>query len=246
MKFSIQRYEQLPSTNTQAFTALAEGASDGTVIWADYQYAGKGQKGNTWEVEPGMNLTFSLILKPKIPVERVFSISKMAALALHETVQEYLPHTKVEIKWPNDLLVNGKKVAGILIENQLEGSCIKSCVVGMGLNVNQKSFAPDLQHKATSLLMWRDEGINLQQLLLKLLDHFSNVYRLVEAQSWAELDRSYLSYLYGYQQEVPIQLDGKMTSGHLCGVERSGRLVLRIAGVQRSFDIKEVSLVLPQ
>lgn len=217
---------------------------EGTVVWTDEQYAGRGQKGNTWKVEPGLNLTFSLILYPDLALSKLYAISKVAALALHDTIVAHLPPVQVWIKWPNDLLIYHRKVAGILIENQLEGMRLRSSVVGMGLNLNQRSWPEDLKAKATSLAEWTQERLDPKMILLELLENLKRYYALVQAGQFQALDQAYLSHLYGYQQEVKVWIDEKLTAARLLGVEPSGRLVLSIAGKQRSFDVKELSFEL--
>lgn len=245
LKYHIQRYEQLPSTNAYAMDLLPQAPKEGTVIWADHQYAGKGQKGNQWTAEPGLNLTFSLIIYPHLPAERIYGLSQVAAIALQQTVQEHLPQVSVQLKWPNDLLINGQKAAGILIENQLEGSKVKASVIGIGLNVQQRSFPPELARRATSLSLWSDQIPTVHELLLELLHRFSKTYTLVEQKAWSSLQAEYLSHLYGHRQDLQVTIDGRRQSAYLCGVEPSGRLVLRLGGQQRSFDVKEVQIALP-
>ncbi|MEM9987611.1 MAG: biotin--[acetyl-CoA-carboxylase] ligase [Bacteroidota bacterium] len=244
MKFYLKHFDRLPSTNSYAMELLENRAAEGTVIWADEQYAGRGQKGNAWKVEPGLNLTFSLILHPDLALNKLYAISKVAALALHDTIVAHLPPVQVWIKWPNDLLIYHRKVAGILIENQLEGSRLRSSVMGMGLNLNQRSWPEDLQAKATSLAEWSRERLDPRAVLFELLESIERYYALVQAGQFQALDQAYLGHLYGYQREVKVWIDEKLTAAQLLGVEPSGRLVLSIEGKQRSFDVKELSFEL--
>ena len=133
------------STNTFALNLCQQNSkpADGTVVIAAYQSAGRGQRGNTWIVEPGKNLTFSVILFPTFisPAEQ-FQLQVFTSLAVYDyLIQKGISH--VSIKWPNDIIINDKKVCGMLVENQLMGNNITATVVGVGLNVNQTHFSND-------------------------------------------------------------------------------------------------------
>ena len=129
------------STNALAEQILAdEGISEGTVIIADEQTNGTGQKDNIWLSDPGKNLTFSAIIYPTfLPLELQFFISIISSLAIKNSLQKLIGE-EVKVKWPNDVMVSNKKVAGILIKNSLDKRKIKSTIIGVGLNVNQDVF----------------------------------------------------------------------------------------------------------
>ena len=130
-----------PSTNTLALQITQQSpAKEGTLVITDNQTAGKGQRGNVWEAEPRQNLTFSLILKPGfLAVSKQFYLNVVICLALKDYLMEKISRT-VYIKWPNDILVHEKKISGVLIENQLQGAHISNSIVGIGLNMNQKTI----------------------------------------------------------------------------------------------------------
>jgi len=133
---------QCHSTNTLA-AALGEkiGTPEGTVVITDHQTAGRGQRGKTWEAEPGKNLTFSLILKPYfLAAKDQFQLNEAISVGIARYIASRVVHN-VAIKWPNDILVQDKKVCGILIENHLHSESIGCSIVGIGLNINQQSFA---------------------------------------------------------------------------------------------------------
>lgn len=129
------------STNS----AIPADAPHGHAVMALAQTAGRGQRGNHWEAEPGMNVTLSLLLRPAgLPINQQFLISEAVALGVADVLRDLMPGRKdIAIKWPNDIYVGDKKIAGILIENSLLGADIRSCVVGLGLNVNQGLFRSD-------------------------------------------------------------------------------------------------------
>lgn len=140
--------DSTPSTNTAAKQLLADQPiAHGTVVYTHSQTAGRGQRGNSWEAAPGLNVTMSLILRPTgvAPAEQ-FYISEAVALGVADVVETLLadsPHEEVAVKWPNDIYVGNRKIAGILIENSLTGSVIDWSVAGIGLNVNQREFTSD-------------------------------------------------------------------------------------------------------
>ena len=147
MEFKVVHIEETDSTNRWLKDYSATQPVEDMVVCADYQTAGKGCGANTWESERGKNLTFSMLIHPKaIPANQQFHITEIVSVALCKTLQPYI-YNKVEIKWPNDIYVDDKKICGILIENRLQGAEIKDCIIGIGLNVNQmvfKSDAPNL------------------------------------------------------------------------------------------------------
>jgi BirA family biotin operon repressor/biotin-[acetyl-CoA-carboxylase] ligase len=142
MSLSIITLDEARSTNT----VLAEmcDATHGTVVTARAQTAGRGQRGNTWESEPGKNLTFSLMLRPRnIAARRQFELSMAVSLGIVEALDKYLDASRLTIKWPNDIYYDNLKLAGILIENSLSAGGIDRSIVGVGLNVNQTRFVSD-------------------------------------------------------------------------------------------------------
>ena len=236
---------EAPSTNSLAMELLADQPPEGTVIWARHQSAGRGQKGNSWEVPPGKNLTFSLIYYPRFLANReIFALSKMVSVALHDFLRKHLPEEEVLIKWPNDLLVNKQKIAGILIENQFEGSRLKGCVIGIGLNVNQLIFPEALRKKATSLKLLSGQEYEIRELLDELLGFLEAAYLRLRAGQQAVLDRQYYDRLYGYQEYIPLKVDGEVDDWMIVGLETSGRLGATRGQKIRYFDFKEVEFVL--
>ncbi len=145
----MTHFDQLESTNCY-LRQYHQGMPQYAVVTAAYQTAGRGQRGNGWESEPGRNLLFSMLYYPPagLPPSRQFQISKAVAVAVAETVDRLLDgydHPEVCIKWPNDIYVGDRKIAGILIENALQSSTrIAHSIIGVGLNVNQREFRPTL------------------------------------------------------------------------------------------------------
>lgn len=154
-----------------------DGLEHGTVIVADSQTAGRGQRGNSWEAEPGMNLTFSMLLIPEnIPARRQFAISRAVSLAVAEALAHWLRRDDVCVKWPNDIYVGDGKVCGILIENTIDGSRISRSVAGIGINVNQKKFLSDAPNPVSMSGISGvdfDLGVLLDDVANTVLSHFA-------------------------------------------------------------------------
>lgn len=160
----FKQFAKLASTNDYALLLLSKSKpSEGTVISTLNQYKGRGQIGSTWESEAGKNINFSLILYPTfLPVKDQFQLNQAMSLGVRDFVAEYLLNP-VKVKWSNDIFVKGKKVAGILIQNSIMGSQIRSSVIGIGINVNQTEFASNLPNP-TSLKLEMGTDFDLVKL----------------------------------------------------------------------------------
>jgi BirA family biotin operon repressor/biotin-[acetyl-CoA-carboxylase] ligase len=170
---TILNFNELPSTNDY----LKENASffnEGTVVWTKNQTSGRGQQGNKWISEADKNLTFSILLLPHfLQVNKQFYLSMVTALAVTDFLKKF--DVEAQIKWPNDILVNKKKISGILIENTLKGNSINCSIVGVGININQTNFcAPN----STSLLnvIKSNSAFNLEELLKAFITIFEKYY----------------------------------------------------------------------
>lgn len=146
---SIVRLGVVDSTQSRAFALAADGAPDGTIVVADVQTAGRGRRGRAWRAEPGTSLLASVLLRPRLPVSELPLLSLTAAVAVAETLTE--AGVAARIKWPNDILARGRKVAGILLESRLGLETV--VVVGVGVNLGQREFPADLTNRATSVLL---------------------------------------------------------------------------------------------
>lgn len=139
----IVQLDSVGSTSSW-LASMGDEAPHGLAVMAREQTAGRGQRGNSWEAEPGMNITLSLMLRPQgLHPGRQFVISQAVSLAIVDLLDTLVPGRKVSIKWPNDIYIDDRKVCGILIENSITGLSITRCIVGIGLNVNQLRFLSD-------------------------------------------------------------------------------------------------------
>ncbi len=241
------RLDEIPSTNDYAQEMVAKSRpAEGTVVRADSQSAGRGQFGSRWQAEPGCNLTLSVILYPThLAVGRQFYLSMAAALAVHDTLLA-CGFADAKIKWPNDLLIDGRKTAGILIQNSLKGARIGSSVVGIGLNVNQSVFPPELT-QATSMALVAQKPFDLQNVENTLLGSFEHRYLQLKSEKYAELNADYHERLYARGEWREFRRpDALPFRARVEGVEpESGRLCLLSEGGETAwYDLKEVGWVL--
>ena len=170
---NAHHYYKASSTNTLAMEAAAGGAPEGSVFLAEEQTAGRGRGTHVWHSAQSMGIYVSVVLRPSLPPSEVLVLALAAGLAVYGAVQELDPQLQPDLKWPNDLLLEGKKFCGILTEMNAEVTRVRYAVVGVGINVNQASFPPELQAQATSLRMvTRTEWsrVELAAALLKSLD----------------------------------------------------------------------------
>ncbi len=237
-------YKQLDSTNLAASLLLESGKIAGpTAIITDEQRIGRGQLRTKWHSAPGKNLTFTIAIpKLNVPVNRQFKLNKVVALALQQTI---LPLAgDVKIKWPNDIYHENKKLCGILIENQIVGAQIKSCIIGVGLNVNQSIWTVETQNP-TSLknITHKSYKLNEFQALFPstFYEHFLN-YLTIES---TKIDALFNEALFGLGQNLDFRDSEKTFSARILGVNTLGKLMLeKDSGEQVEYANKEVKFLL--
>lgn len=171
---SLQLHAALESTNTYAKENLDK-LKNGEVILAHEQTAGKGRMGRNWSSPAGASISMSLVLKPDIPLEAIPLLTQLTAAALVNALGSW---TDAKIKWPNDIIINKKKIAGILVETEFSGNSLQGIVIGIGINtnVNQTDIADDLQLKATSIKEALNRDIDPNKLVADFLNHFEAFY----------------------------------------------------------------------
>jgi BirA family transcriptional regulator, biotin operon repressor / biotin---[acetyl-CoA-carboxylase] ligase len=213
---------------------------DGTLFITDNQTAGRGQRGNIWLTEPGKNLTFSFLLKPRLPVIEQFYLTLFVSLGIRDYVTSRVTQ-KVQIKWPNDVIVDNKKLGGILIENQLAGNSIASSVIGIGLNINQREFPLPT---ATSMSCLSDQSFILDNELDLLLASLERRYLQLKERKLEQLRNDYLSALFRMNELHDYELRTKRFKGKIMGVDALGRLQVEIDNAIKVFDNKEIQYVI--
>jgi BirA family biotin operon repressor/biotin-[acetyl-CoA-carboxylase] ligase len=227
------------STNVEALRLLQSNTqvAEGSVIITDNQTAGRGQRGNSWESEAGKNLTFSIILKPTFlhPKDQ-FKLNMAVSLGLHDYLTSQV--TDVKIKWPNDMMLDDKKTCGMLIENQISGQQIQSCIVGIGLNVNQESFSLST---ATSMAIKKGHVFELNEGLAELLQWIEARYLQLRAK--IELKEEYVAALYGAGEKRSFKSGEEVFEGVISGIDSVGLLEIQVAEGKRYFDLKQIQFL---
>lgn len=239
----LLHFPDLPSTNAYAQELLSKSRPiEGTVIITDNQTAGRGQIGSTWQSEDKKNLTLSLIFYPKfVAANAQFLLSQAIALGVRAFVAQYCD-APAYVKWPNDVYVGNKKIAGILIQNTLSGKYIQSTVAGMGININQAIFDPKITN-ATSLQLENQQTFILSELLPSLLQHIESFYLKLRNGQIDSIRRAYLTHLYQYQESAMYQKkNGAVIKGQIVGVTPQGQLCLQHQKVEY-FDLKEIKFL---
>jgi len=235
LQHNIIYYETTGSTNEDAKRLAREGAADGTVVMADAQSAGKGRRGRMWQSPVGSNLYFSLMLKPQFSPDKASMLTLVMALsvvqALNKAVKDVLDF---RIKWPNDIVVNGRKLCGILTEMNLDKDVIESVVIGVGINVTQELFDNELVACATSLLIEKkraDALINMpdrMELLESILEFFDSNYELFCKNLNLEFMRAdYERYLANKDNRVRVLEPAGEYEGQALGINGQGELLVR-------------------
>lgn len=235
--------KEVHSTNQYLFDLTeCQDVEHGTVVSAGFQSAGKGHGDASWESEPGKNILASIYLKePCIPVEKQFYLSKATSIAIRDVLNNMC--TGIRIKWPNDIYVRDRKIGGILIENTVEGTRIRSSIVGIGLNVNQEQF-PAFIPRPASVLLETGNICDIKMLLENIVSRLRARYDQLCQGEYESIDQEYLGNLFRYGEECTFR-DGKHTFvATVTGVRENGELELKTReGVVKRFSFKEVQYV---
>jgi BirA family biotin operon repressor/biotin-[acetyl-CoA-carboxylase] ligase len=240
--YIIHLSEAISTSNTLASYCLQSSMPEYSTVFADYQTSGRGQRGNAWESEANKNLLFSLLLYPtSLDVRRQFLISKAVACGIKSTLDSF--SEGFSIKWPNDIYWENKKICGVLIENELCGSCIKQCIVGVGLNINQTTFhsaAPN----PVSLAAITGKTYEREPLLLRFLDGIVQAYRQLMQGGEEALNTAYFQALYRRDGMFPYRVKHGLFMARIIDVRPEGTFILRDEnGVERGYAFKEVAFL---
>ncbi len=238
----IRRLDSCASTNDEAARwarDTSQPAPHGAVVVARAQTAGRGRLGRQWHSPPGENLYLSCVLRPPLPPTKVPPITLCAGLAVCEVVNSR--GVPASIKWPNDVLVGGAKIAGILTEMSTRGQKLDSVVVGIGLNVNGSDFPPQLD--ATSLLKQSGERHELPSVLGSLLFALNEWYELYLEEGVAGLQTSFAEHSMLSGKDVRVRIGGELISGRVISLAVDGSLIVEdTAGKRHQVIAGEVEI----
>jgi len=230
----LHHFYKIGSTNTAAMAAAADGAPEGTVFLAEEQTSGRGRGANSWQSPRSTGIYCSVVLRPAMPPSDVLALSLASGLAVHAAIQQVDSRVDPDLKWPNDVLIGGKKVCGILTEMNAEATRVRHIVVGIGINVSQPSFSKELPATSLRLVTGSEwSRVELVAALLKSLDreyrqlveepdvHSSILQRFAQKSSWV------------FGKKVRIEENGSAFEGTTEGLDPRGFLQVRtLHGVQ--------------
>ncbi len=239
---TLRGYSSLDSTNTAAMRWASEGAPEGSVVFAEYQTEGRGRQGRTWEAEAGQNLMFSTVLRPSLPPPRLNLITLAAGVATAEAIEAFTKPLTNAIKWPNDVLLEGLKCCGMLLESTLAGPDQATVILGIGLNVNQRAFPPELEDLATSLMLQTGRLIPRAALMADLIGRLERYYDTLSEDDGATVRQAYTDRLHGLGQSTTLHLteQEKPVTGVVLGITDTGALRLDTDEGTRTFHAGEI------
>jgi len=233
--------KQTNSTNALMRTLIKqETLPEGFVVYTDFQTAGKGQIENSWESETGKNLLFSILLYPHhVAIDQQFIISQIVSIAIINVLSDYCENIK--IKWPNDIYLNDKKLAGILIENSLRGSQINNTVIGIGLNINQTVFKSDAPNPV-SLRQIKEKSFRRKEILVKIVENILDIYIEMDINKIRE---DYFKNLYRNNGFYSFKAGNELFKAQIDDVQPDGKIIMTLEkGTSRSFYFKEVEFII--
>ena len=239
----VECHDSIDSTNIRGKQLAELGEAEGTLIVADRQTAGRGRRGRNWISESGVGIYMTYVLRPTVQPAHVSGITLLAALAMCEaTYQEcdVLP----QIKWPNDVIIDGKKICGILTEMSTEIDYINHVVIGAGINVNQDTFSDDIKATASSLKLELGKSVKRSELIAAVMKSFEKCYEIfIETEDLSGLQELYNSMLVNRDQEVKVLEPGNEYKAHAIGINQTGELIVRTPdGKEKEIYAGEVSV----
>ena len=220
---SIIHHDTISSTMDAAKQAIQEGAAEGTVIVADHQTAGRGRLSREWLSVPGGGILLSIIIYPELEI--LPRLTMAACLAVSRSI-ETVTGLQPAIKWPNDVLLEGRKVSGILSESDVSEEAVKYAIVGIALNVNLDTAAmPDISGTATSLKQVLGREVSRRQVLTALLQEFENLYLTLQRRQ--SIQREWLQRLETLGKNVTVRCGDEVQEGYAESVDETGNLIIR-------------------
>lgn len=218
------------STNTDAFRLAEEGAEEGTVVLADRQLVGKGRLGRRWESPAGVNIYCSVVLRPEIPPYEAPQLTFLSAVAVARAIK-ITTGLQPAIKWPNDLLLNGRKVAGLLNEMSAETDRVGFVILGIGVNLNMRAdqFPSDLRSPATSLLLETGSTVVRQAFAVHLLHELECEYLRFKQSGFGPVREDWTRYCNAFGHEVRVDLGASTLQGAFAGIDHDGALLMNLS-----------------
>ncbi len=242
MEYTLIHLTTVNSTNSYMRKLLQYNkVQDDTVVIADYQDTGKGQGENIWVSKRNENLLFSwVVFSAFLAVSDQFVLSKTVSLGIVDAIDEFGLNS--QIKWPNDIICNDKKLGGILIEHTIQGDVLKNSVIGVGINVNQLTF-PAFSFPATSLSEQSGKVFDLQELMKRVMHHLKIRYNQLQEGEVKQINRQYLEKLYRKNSPATFETASESFRGKIVGVNEIGELEIEVSGKIRSYGFHSIKMI---
>ena len=238
----IYYYDETDSTNVRASRLAEEGAEHGTLVVADQQDAGKGRRGRGWSSLPGTGIFMTLILKPELNPSNASMLTLVAAMAVAKGITR-CTGMEAKIKWPNDIVINGKKVVGILTEMSAQMDYVNHIVVGIGINVNNESFPEEIAQNATSLLLQSGKRVNRAALIEAVWEEFEKYYDIyLKTEDMQGLVGEYDQKLANMNKQVRVLDPKDPYEGTARGITPKGELIVDTWEARKLVSSGEVSV----
>ncbi len=239
-------YPAIGSTNDKAKELAAAGAEEGTLVVADAQTAGRGRLSRNWYSPPGLGLYVSFIVRPRIEPARAYGVLMAVSVAAAEAAESMGVQGVVGIKWPNDLVAEGRKLAGVLCELGVQGGVLDWCVAGIGLNVNHTpgDFPVEIRERAVSLRDLCHRRVDRLPLLLALVERVARNYETFLEEGTETLTRRWRRRSAILGRTVRVETAGEVVVGEAVGLEPDGALRVRLeSGAEEVLHVGDVNLV---
>jgi len=232
---TIDYFTKTESTNDDAWELYQENAPSGSVVVAEIQTKGRGRQGNKWITSPDKGLAFSILLRPKTSISTSGLFSIAAAVAIYKALNDHNIESKT--KWPNDILIGDKKVAGILCESRISGNHISALVIGIGLNVNQHldDFSEDIADSSTSLFIEKEIPFQRERILASILNQLESIITHISKNEIDEIIHDWESSCSHILKDITIRHNGKTHIGTFMGINSKGSALLNMDGNQKEF-----------
>ncbi len=229
----LHYFSEIDSTNKQARELAEKGALEGEIVIAEQQTRGRGRLGRNWVSPPFLNLYLSVILRPKLPPAHAAQVTLMAAVALADTVAGFTPDTPA-IKWPNDILLRGKKLAGILTESSITAERVNYVILGIGVNLNYPhALMPEaIRERATSLMECAGKTVSREAFLGRLIHDLDRCYGILGEAGFDAIAPQWEAYFNFRGERVRVEGGGEALAGIAKGIDRDGALIIEREGGQ--------------
>jgi len=234
-------YDSIDSTNNQAKVLANKGAEEGTVVIADYQTAGRGRLGRAWFAEPGSSLLFSVIIRPTFAADKIGLLPFFAAVGVALAIEK-VTGIKCECKWPNDILLNGNKCCGILMESAFQQNIHDYVIIGIGLNINQKIFIGDLESKATSLSNECSIEFDRRNVFCQIMSSLESLYTNTSKGDFDAVLKEWKTRAAIFGKQITLTQSSEVISGTAIALAADGGLVVETKTDRRVFYAGDVTL----